>query len=610
VLGGEFSESRFHRFSTTGTYDVQRLLNANFFLLQTHCRQRHQSSGKEILKNGVDSICIRSIIAFVLPAVSIIELLAVSKVEPLAVSVIEPLNVVRLPVYGGTRNHNLRTTTLAGETQMQGIVKEDTCRTAESTISAINDAIAQRIGQQKFRIWFKNSTRLTFADGFLKVGVANSFMATWLESHFNAEITDAARAVVGDNCRLCFTIDSHLCDRHSPGGLDWHATPALAQTTQTALGLPAVSAVEPSRGLPSAAAAQRVASTGQKLKLTFDTFVVGHSNELAYNAAKAVVCDKQSPFNPLFIHGGYGLGKTHLLQGICDEMRKSRPAANWLYLSAEDFANQFVLALKTRKLDAFRGRMRRTDLLAIDDIHFLASKPATQEEFLHTFNTLDLAGRQVVLACDAHPKMIGQISEKLVNRFVSGMVVKIDTPDFKTRCEICRQYARGINKQVPEDVISYVADNLKSNVRELQGALLKLVAFASLQNTKIDLAMAGAVLAEHIERCDPMVHISDIESSVAAFFGITAAAIHSSKKDRTIALARHFSMYLARKHTRLSSSEVGRLLGDKNHATVLLACKKVEEQVAQNAQLNWQGPAGNKVCPAKTILEQLEKSIR
>ena len=473
---------------------------------------------------------------------------------------------------------------------MQGIVREDTCRTAESTIGVINDAIAQRIGQQKFRIWFKNSTRLTFADGLLKVGVANSFMATWLESHFHAEIADSARAVLGDNCQLCFTIDPQLCDHHSPGAPD-------RQVAQAAK-------------LSSDAPSQTTASSAQRVKLRLDNFVVGPSNELAYNAAKAVIDDKQSPFNPLFIHGGYGLGKTHLLQGICNELRKSRPAANWLYLSAEDFANQFVLALKTRKLEAFRGRMRRTDLLAIDDIHFLASKPSTQEEFLHTFNTLDLSGRQVVLACDAHPKMIGQISDKLVNRFVSGMVVKIDTPDFRTRCEICRQYARGINKHVPEEVISYVADNLKSNIRELQGALLKLVAFASLQNTKIDLAMAGAVLAEHIERCDPMVHISDIESSVASFFGITPAAIHSSKKDRTIALARHFTMFLARKHTRLSSSEVGRLLGDKNHATVLVACKKVEEQVAQNAQLNWQGPAGNKVCPAKTILEQLEKSIR
>jgi chromosomal replication initiator protein len=413
-------------------------------------------------------------------------------------------------------------------------------------------------------------------------------MATWLESHFHTEITEAAKSILGSDCRLLFAVDSLLSGQQTPSTLQ-----AL-----------------PVKDMLPASTQQTITQSAHRLKLRFDNFIVGSSNELAFNASKAVVCDKQSPFNPLFIHGGYGLGKTHLLQGICNEMRITRPAAKWLYMSAEDFANQFVLALKTRKLEAFRGRMRQMDLLAIDDIHFLASKPSTQEEFLYTFNSLDLGGRQVVLASDSHPKMIGQISEKLVNRFVSGMVVKIETPDFRTRCEICRQYARCINKHVPEDVISFVADNLKSNIREMQGAILKLAAFSSLQNNKIDLSMAGAVLAEHIERCDPMVHISDIESSVAGFFGITPAAIHSAKKDRTVALARHFCMFLARKHTRLSSSEIGKLLGGKNHATVLLACKKVEEHLAGNAQLNWRGHTGNKVLSAAEILEQLEKNLR
>ena len=485
---------------------------------------------------------------------------------------------------------------------MQGIVKEDIrtsakcveVRSNENAISAINDAIAEKIGQQKFRIWFKNSTRLTISDGLLKVGVINPFIATWLESHFSAQVIESARAVVGGNCQVSFIVDPQLCDNRRPATLDWQAKPAFADNAQ----------------ITTAAVTHRPTHSGQKLKLTFDSFVVGQSNELAYNAAKAVINDKQSPFNPLFIHGGYGLGKTHLLQGICTELRRTRPAANWLYLSAEDFANQFVLALKTRKLDAFRSRIRQTDLLAIDDIHFLASKPATQEEFLHTFNTLDLAGRQVILASDSHPKMIAQISEKLISRFVSGMVVKIDQPDFKTRCEICRRYAQGMKKPISEEVIAYVAEHLRSNIRELQGAILKIAAFASLQNAKIGLGLAQEVLADHIERCDPIVHISDIESAVASFFGITTAAIHSSKKDRTVSLARHFSMYLARKHTKMSSSEIGRLLGDKNHATVLMACKKVEEQLSRNAQLNWQGQTGNRIAHAGTILEQLEKSIK
>jgi len=349
--------------------------------------------------------------------------------------------------------------------------------------------------------------------------------------------------------------------------------------------------------------------------------VVGSSNELAFNAAKALVREQQSPFNPLFIHGGYGVGKTHLLQGVCNGVAQVRPHTKWLYLSAEDFANQFVLALKTKKLEAFRQRMRQTDLLAIDDIHFLASKPSIQEEFLHTFSTINLAGKQVVLVSDAHPKMIGQLSERLVNRFVSGMVVKIEPPDLQVRCEICRHFAQrmvtsAFGDRTPqkgvglsESVIRFVAERVRTNVRELEGAMLKLVAYAALQNEKITLAMAQTVLADHIERCDPIIHVSDIESVVADYFGTTPANLHSSKKDRTVSLARHFAMYLTRKHTKMSSSEIGRVMGGKNHATVLVACKKVEGLLTRNEDLNWRGPNGNKVAKSRAIISQLEDSI-
>ena len=465
-------------------------------------------------------------------------------------------------------------------------------------VSAINEALAEKVGPQKFQIWFKNSSRLTLTGEYLKVGVPNLFIASWLENHFIREIGQAAQAATGRSLKITFNIDPQLSAN----------TPARYSTLDTR-----AASHEPRR------------SPSKRLKLNLDTFVVGQSNELAYNAAKAVINEEQSPFNPLFVHGGYGVGKTHLLQGICNAVAKNRPNTNWLYLSAEEFANQFILALKTKKLEAFRRKMRETDLLAIDDIHFLASKPSTQEEFLHTFNTISLAGKQVVLASDAHPKMIGQLSEKLVNRFVSGMVVKIDTPDFHTRCQICRQYTKQLTENpkseirnpkfqasgraISEDVIRYIAENLRTNVRELEGALLKLIAYSSLQNEKITLDMAQTVLAEHLARTDPIVHISDIESAVAAYFGITPAIINSSKKDRTVTLARHFSMYLTRKHTKMSSPEIGRFMGDKNHATVLLACKKLEDLISRNADLHWLSPTGNKIAKAKTILDQLEASI-
>jgi chromosomal replication initiator protein len=481
--------------------------------------------------------------------------------------------------------------------------------TITDEISAVYEALARRVGPQKFRIWFKNSTKLTLAAGYLKVGVPNLFIANWIESHFLNEITEAVQEAVGGTRNVTFIIDPELSGNQRRTQLDSQAHLVKKAQNRT--------------GLLRPRATTAGVKPGKQLKLSLNTFIVGPSNELAYNAAKVVVNEEQSPFNPLFVHGGYGVGKTHLLQGICNAVRDKRPQTNWLYLSAEEFANQFVLALKLKKLEAFRRRMRQTDLLAIDDIHFLASKPSTQEEFLHTFNTINLAGKQVVLASDAHPKMIGQLSEKLVNRFVSGMVVKVDTPDFETRCRICRQYAASMMRTtlggrlhsksgtspISESVVKYIAENLRTNVRELEGALLKLIAFSSLQNEKITLSMARAVLAEHLARTDPIVHISDIESAAATYFGITPADIHSSKKDRTVALARHFSMYLTRKHTKMSSSEVGRFMGNKNHATVLLACKKIDELLKRNAELHWHGTTGNKVMKAKTVLAQLEASI-
>jgi len=484
---------------------------------------------------------------------------------------------------------------------MQGTITDEQARSAGTQISAINEAIAEKVGTQKYRIWFKNSTKMTLTGGYLKVGVPNLFIASWIENHFSDEIDRAVREVTGTRPKITFTIDPELSGNLRRTQLD----------SQARLVSGAQNRIQTTRGKMQPAAAK-------KLHFSLDTFVVGSSNQLAYNAAKAVVEEKHCPFNPLFIHGGYGVGKTHLLQGICNAVCSRRPQTDWLYLSAEDFVNQFVLALKTKKLEAFRRRMRQTDLLAIDDIHFLASKPSTQEEFLHTFNTINLAGKQVVLASDAHPKMIGQISEKLVNRFVSGMVVRIENPDLNTRCQICRQYARKLisgsnklknGKAVPENVIKYIAETMRTNVRELEGALMKLIAYSALKNEKINLAMAQTVLAEHLERCDPIVHISDIESAVATYFGITPANIHSSKKDRTVTLARHFSMYLTRKHTKMSSSEVGRFMGNKNHATVLLACKRIEDLLQRDAELYWNGPAGNKVSKARNVLAQLEASI-
>jgi chromosomal replication initiator protein len=486
---------------------------------------------------------------------------------------------------------------------MQGTITDGGSRTTGSDVTAITESLAERIGREKYRIWFQDCTRFALAEEQLRIGVPNPFLASWLAGHFLKEIKAAAQSVLGLVPEISFPVDPEVSGKRRPG-------PSSAQPTD---GSRVATPRAPRRGGSADAGS---CSTGS-LRLTLDSFIVGPSNELAYNAARAVVREQQSPYNPLFIHGGYGIGKTHLLQGICNGVAQTRPDAKWLYLSAEEFANQFVLALKTKKLEVFRNRMRQTDLLAIDDIHFLASKPATQEEFLHTFNTINLAGKQVVLVSDAHPKMIGQLSDKLVNRFVSGMVVKIEPPDFETRCAICRRYSQkilsatagGHAQPLSEDVVRFVAEHVRTNVRELEGALVKLTACAALQDGRLTLAVAQAVLAEHIERCDPIIHVADIESAVSAYFGVTPAQLHSSRKSHTISLARHFSMYLTRKHTNMSSSEVGRHMGNKNHATVLVACKKIDEMFARDEEIHWQSPHGNRVARTRAIVAQLEDNI-
>ena len=232
-----------------------------------------------------------------------------------------------------------------------------------------------------------------------------------------------------------------------------------------------------------------------------------------------------------------------------------------------------------------------------------------QEEFLHTFNSIDLAGKQIILASDAHPKEIGALCEKLVNRFVSGMVVRIDPPDFETRCRILQQRAEQLGQPIRRDVVEYIAGAVSSNVRELEGALLKLVAFASVSGNKFTLSTAQQVLSEHIARTDPVVHNSDITTAVAEFFDIKPSDIYSARKERTISLARSMAMYLTRRFTKMSFPEIGKAMGNKNHATVILACRKIEQAIDKNSELRWRCPAGCRAVRAKEVFDRLLEKI-
>lgn len=457
----------------------------------------------------------------------------------------------------------------------------------------LEERIAEKVGPQRYKIWFKNATQFHVTDGYLKIGVPNMFIGTWIENHFSDTITDACREVTGEELRLSFAIDPALSKRLRKRQLDSQVT-FIANNPERV-------AREQRRNGP--------ARQPRQLRGQIDDFVVGSSNQLAFGCASSVIDEPGRRFNPLFIHGGCGLGKTHLLQAIYNRIKTQHSDLECVYLTGEEFMNSFVYAIKTNNRDAFRHRYRNADVLLLDDVHFLANKKATQEEFLHTFNAIDAAGKQVVMASDAHPKMIGNLSESLVNRFVSGMVVKIDSPSLEERIRVLKSRASQMERPIPDAVIEYVAGKITSNSRELEGALVKLLAFASISRQPITLALAQQALQEHLNKTAPIVKLSDIENVAAIYFGLTPADLHTSRKTRTIALARGIAMLLARRHTTMSFPEIGRLMGNKNHSTVILACAKLNRILDAEGEVRWTGPAGDKRMPLQPIISELEEQL-
>lgn len=464
---------------------------------------------------------------------------------------------------------------------------------ALDAVRPLEDAIAEKVGAQRYKLWFKNATRMTLTDNFLRIEVPNLFVGNWIEHHCLSAIQEAVREVAGAELEITIHIDPELARqlrRKQPDSQLKYADahPARLARAQKRNGKAPAHAPLPGR---------------------LEDFVVGDSNRLAYTCIKSVAEYPATQYNPLFIHGGCGIGKTHLLQAVCNELKVRHPAARWAYLTGEDFTNRFVFAVKNGERDAFRQHFRRLDVLVIDDIHFFANKRATQEEFLHTFNAIDAVGKQVVMASDAHPKLIGHLSESLVSRFISGMVVRIDTPDYQTRVGVLRKRAAKFDFEVPPAVIEYIAEHFKSNIRELEGALLKFIALSRLSGEPLTVGLAQRALSDMIEHTVPVVKLTDIESMVAIYFGLTPADLHTSRKTRTIALARGTAMYLARKHTNLSFPEIGRFMGNKNHSTVILACRRINQMLKNDEPARWSTPAGQVERSLKAILTQFEEQL-
>lgn len=498
------------------------------------------------------------------------------------------------------------------------------------------DAIAQRVGQQRFHVWFNNSTKLDLKQDGLEIAVPNDFISEWIGRHFTRSIQEAAHEVLGCSLPVRFSVVPQLfSDRNSeeePKNGNGQNSEKSQKASRTANSpnspqqreLDAVSqAVAILRPAPASpilgslmvsarptASQQPAFANRPRLRHDMQTFIVGPSNQLAYNAAQYVADFPGAQYNPLFIHGSCGLGKTHLLQGLCRRFAERHNTKRWMYLTGEEFTNEFLMALRGNRLDSFRRKVRDLDLLVIDDVHFLAGKKATQEEFLHTFNAIEAMGRQIVMASDNHPKILEEFGESLINRFVSGMVVRIDPPNYATRCEILRAMSQRDKLDLPDDVIAWIARRVTQNVRELEGAVTRIAAHVQLSGRKPDLSLAQEVLGDLDRFLVAPVKPENVLQSVCNYFGLEHKDLMSGRRQRTISLARSLAMYLVRKTAKLSFPEIGMRMGKRNHSTVISACRRIERAVTRNEVLSWSSAVGERQDEAAELVQRLEEHAR
>ncbi len=413
-----------------------------------------------------------------------------------------------------------------------------------------------------------------FIDGeYLELRVASDFYSTWLEENYVPMISDAFAAVTGNRLRFSLVVDPSL--RSDPKEQDSFALIA--------------NEAEPPKELSAAKRQQARAQACEQASLNpryvFETFVVGSSNDFAHAAAMAVAQQPARAYNPLFLYGGVGLGKTHLMQAIGNFATSNNPACRVCYLSSETFVNEYIDALQNGKLTQFRKRFRSVDILLIDDVQFLAGKERLQEEFFHTFNALFDGHKQIVLTCDRPATEIPGLERRLVSRFEWGLVTEIDAPEFETRMAILRKKAELMNIEISDSVIHFIAERIAANVRRLEGALIRAASFASLTNRELNAESLERLLRDSLDDEAPTpLTMERIQRTVAEHFDIRYSDILSRKRPANIALPRQVAMYLCRDLTSHSLPTIGDAFG-KNHATVLHACRLISSKEQSDPSL-------------------------
>ncbi len=448
----------------------------------------------------------------------------------------------------------------------------------------LREALAARIGAARFRTWFGDATEYAQREEVLEVIVPNAFVGKWIVANYLNELTEAVREIFDASTR----VEVRVAERSSPQRVEACTSPRSAS---------------PAESRP------RTASRALALRADLDGFVVGPNNRVAYAAAQTIAREPGRTLKLLVLHGGCGLGKTHLLQGICNAVSRQHPTLEWRYISGEEFTNEFVASVRANRVDAFRARFRKVDVLVVDDIHFLANKKATQEEFLHTFNAIDAAGKAVVLSSDRHPRSIAALSEPLQDRLISGMVIPIEPPDYDTRREIVRRKAAAMNCRVTDDVLDYVAQRVTRNVRELEGAVFKLVALASLIRDPLTLAAARAALDEQLALSSRAPAPEEIMQAVALRFELPREQLCSRSRDRTVSTARAIAMFLVRQHCSMSFPEIARAFSHKNHSTVLMAVQRVQGWLEADVTVTWRTARGRHEALLRGLVNALTRAF-
>jgi chromosomal replication initiator protein len=424
--------------------------------------------------------------------------------------------------------------------------------------SQILEFVRQEVNEQTFNTWFTQTRFLGLDHSQLRLQGPNQFFVDWLTEHHLDLLERHARLVLGPSIEVVVQVDPDP----SP--------PTQNESRRHE--------IERSSSTESPAAPERAPrDAGLNPRYTFANFVVGENNQLASAACLAVADQLAYAYNPLFLYGGVGLGKTHLMQAIGNRVLERNGPAVVYYTSAENFMNELIQAIRSGRTFEFKNRYRNVDLLLIDDIQFLAGKESTQQEFFHTFNALYDANKQIVVTSDRPPKEISSLEERLRSRFEWGLITDIQQPNFETRMAILKKKVEKEDILIPDDVLVVIAESIQSNIRELEGALIRLLAFASLTNSDINVEMAKEVLSAFIHKKQPRrdLSISDIMREVSSVYGISLDLMRSKTRTKQVAHARQVAMYICREHTRSSLNQIGLRFGGRDHTTVHHAWQKV-----------------------------------